>query len=116
MAECLLNNPLPLYEHLIRRRVVLLLLVLFLAACGSLDYTVKPRSSLTAVSNNDIGIVRFHFTDSTEGYEVRMRRIKGGYALQTPLYGSPEQSSLYFSTSYTRESDYSIGIRGSYSF
>ena len=116
MAEYLPNDPLPLCDHLIRRRIALLLLALFVAACGSLDYTIKPKSSVTSNSSNDIGVVRFHFTDSVEGYEVRMQRVKGGYALQTPLYGDQERSNLYFSTSYTRESDYSIGIRGSYSF
>lgn len=88
-------------------------------ACGVVDYDFN-RENLFASSSKqkNIGVVYFNFSGGEETTEVRFRRVKGGYALLSPIYedGKRDGTAINFTASRTKERDMFFGVEGKYKF
>jgi hypothetical protein len=99
------------------RAIPIALLILALSACGSIDYDFHKENLFASASKKkNIGVVRFHFADGGESHEVRVRRVKGGYAMQAPLHEETNGSFVNFTASRTKSLDYFFGIEGRYNY
>lgn len=107
---------LPQEAHL-SRHVLLLFVPLTFGACGFIDYDLE-RSHFAAPSSKgrDIGLIYFHYADDKEPYTVHVRKVRGGYAMQAPLYDNSDGDHVQFSASRTKQRDYFIGIEGKFTF
>lgn len=90
---------------------------LFASACGVIDYDIGPsRQNLTArPDKKHLGNVYLHFSDSAEPTRIEIRRVRGGYALQSSLYES-DSGEVHFTTSHTKSQKGFVGIEGKFSF
>lgn len=108
---------LPPHEPSLWRPVAVTLLIFILGACGMVDYDLKEKNLFAPASQNkDIGIVHFHYSDADEPYDVRLRRVKGGYAMQAPLYESDDGSHVNFTAMKNKDYKYFVGIEGKFTF
>ena len=107
----------PPHVEVLWRAIPIALLILALSACGSIDYDFHKENLFASASKKkNIGVVRFHFADGDEPYEVRVRRVKGGYAMQAPLHEETNGSFVNFTASRTKSLDYFFGIEGRYNY
>lgn len=119
MAHALTFNLHHTHELIIWRYLAIASLLLLGGACGMVDYDIKEQNFFASSSKKkDIGVLRFHYSDSTESYDIRARRVKGGYAIQAPLYEGDikNDSHINFTASRTKSLDYFVGIEGKLSF
>ena len=110
---------LPPHEHVIRRTLLFAILMLFISACGVIDYDYDVHEKnffAPASQKKDIGVVHFHFGDSTTPYTVHARRVRGGYGLQSSIYETDEGSDIHIAASRTKEKAYFLGIQGKLQF
>lgn len=114
-------SPQPLTNAPLRalwRPSLVVFLIGTITACGTVDYEIKSRN-LTAPGagkERQLGVVYFHYADEAEPYEVRLTRIKGGYAFQAPLYEDADGSNANIVASRTKELQYFIGVKARYVF
>ncbi len=110
---------LPPHESLIRRMLLVAILILFISACGVIDYDydINEKNFFAPASQKkDIGVVHFHFGDSTTPYTIHARRVRGGYGLQSFIYETDEGSNINITASRTKEQAYFLGIQGKLQF
>jgi hypothetical protein len=105
------------FQSSTKQRIVLMFFALSLAACAGIDYDIEPKNMFAAPSKNkNIGVVRFHFTEDGQPYEMRVRRVKSGHAMQASLIDETADSRLNFTMSRTHELNYFVGVEGRYAF
>lgn len=110
-------NLLPPQEKTIWRAGFIALLASFLGACGAIDYDINQNSFFGGTgSQKEMAVIRFNFGDSTEPYEMHVRRVRGGVAMQSQMYGNADGDTIHFTASGTMERKYFMGIEGRFSF
>lgn len=117
MAGMLQATPLPPQKIQGWRVALAALLVTALGACGAIDYDIEQKSFFAAASkNDDMAVVHVHYADGEETYDMHVRRVSGGYALQAPIYRDSTGSGAHFTASSTKEMKYFVGIEARLSF
>lgn len=117
MAGTLTASLLPPHESSLWRPVAAGILILILGACGMVDYDLHEENLFAPSSNRkNIGVVHFHYADGGEPYDVRLRRVKGGYAVQAPLYETNEGSHVNFTAMKNKDYKYFVGVEGKFTF
>lgn len=96
---------------------ILIGFIALLSACGSVDYDLREYASFTPEEKkSDLAVIHFHYGDTGETYDAEVRRVRGGYALQSALYTDPDGDEAHLTASRTREHKYFIGVTGRFSF
>lgn len=117
MAGTISAPLLPPQECTIWRVWFFALLASILGACGAIDYDINESSFFGAPSSQkEMAVIHFHYGDSTEPFEMQVRRMRGGVALQSQMYGNEQGDSINFTASGSMERKYFMGIEGRFSF
>jgi len=104
--------PLTPQKRLIRHCAVIILSSLLLGACGAIDYDIHEKNFFaSSKKNKNIGTITFHYGEG-EDYEMRVRRVKGGYAFQAPVFEDEDGSYTRFTASRTKDKKYFVGVEG----
>jgi hypothetical protein len=117
MAGTLNGMTLPPHEWVVRRMFLFAALMLFISACGSIDYDINEKNFFAPASKKkDIGVVHFHFGDSSTPYTIHARRVRGGYAILSSIYETDEGSDIHITAARTKEQAYFLGVQGKLQF
>jgi len=124
MASDLTIHTLPPHENLLWRMGVLLFCLSIVPACGVVDYSINTKSfipsasfsGISAPKSKNLGTIYVRYSDTEKPYEINARKVKGGYALQAPLYTQNENAGANAVISRTNERGYFIGITGRFEF
>lgn len=117
MAETISLNVLPPQEKTIWRAVIVAVFASILGACGTIDYDINQNSFFgTSGSPKEMAVIRFHYSDSEQPHEMYVRRVRGGVAMQSQIYGNTDGDVVHFTASGTMERQYFMGVEGRFSF
>jgi hypothetical protein len=118
MAGRLHGVTLPPQKSLFWRLSAIATLALIASACGMMDYEIGTRQNNFNGTNDKktLGAIHFHFGDTLEPTHVTVRRIRGGYALQSSLYESSDGTQIDFVTSHSNRLKGFVGVQGKVSF
>ncbi|MDX2095656.1 MAG: hypothetical protein SFW64_06945 [Alphaproteobacteria bacterium] len=110
-------NILPPRSHFPWRGGVLAGLVALLSACGAMEYDIHEKSFFApSAAQKDIAVIHFHYGDTGETYDAHVRRIHGGYGMQSSLYTNPDGDEAHVILSRTKARKSFIGIESHFSF
>lgn len=117
MAGTISLHLLPPQEKTIWRAAFIALFASILGACGTIDYDINENGFFGGSGKQkEMAVIRFHYSDGNEPYEMHVRRIRGGVAMQSQMYGNAHGDSINFTASGTMEKKYFIGMEGRFSF
>ncbi|MFM9889786.1 MAG: hypothetical protein ACKVOE_03945 [Rickettsiales bacterium] len=100
--------------------MVSLLIVASLAtSCSRMDYAVRSdnfRADALA-KNPALATLTYRYSDTQAPYEVTVRKVPRGYAMEAPVYDDPDMGmESHFTVSRTREFNNFVGMQTSFSF
>lgn len=93
-----------------------------LAACGAFDYSVdKQDFRRDHYKERTLGNVYLNYDDSSDPYEMGVRRIHRGYAVHAPIYDSEDKvkkthTRVHFTTQRTKDYKWFSGLQLRYEF
>lgn len=98
------------------RQTVLVGLAISLSACSHLDYTLNRHNLNPHTAHGDqIAALQVSLTETSEAYQIPLKRVSGGYALEAPIYDQ-DGTTAHMEISKTREFNWFIGPKFSFAF
>lgn len=102
-----------------QRLIGLLCVLLVASACGRMDYRVQAENFRpeNAAKSPELATITYRYSDSQAPYDVTVRKVPRGYALEAPVYHDSDMGmESHFAISRTRELGNFVGLQTSFSF